>query len=739
MSSNNTPEDPRKEPQTPPPADPRDTLPQDDATENGGDRKDTSSNNGGAPQPPLPPQKNGSSLPPMARWQYFFWLAILVLIPVLGYTHLRDREKVREIPQSTFEALLDQGLVTAVTISESGSGVVTLSGQTKGVDAIDGGAPMRFRCKAIYSQTLDSMIREHCPEFRAESEGSSFTQLLFMLLPTVLLIAFFYFLFVKQMRGSGGAMDFGKSRARRQGPDEKAPVTFKDVAGCDEAKEDMQELVDYLKDPASFSRLGGRIPRGVLLSGPPGTGKTLLAKAIAGEAGVPFYSISGSDFVEMFVGVGAARVRNMFEEAKKDAPCLIFIDEIDAVGRSRFSGIGGGHDEREQTLNALLVEMDGFQANQGIIVIAATNRPDVLDPALLRPGRFDRQITVDLPDLRGRVAILKVHAKKTRLADDVDLRIIARGTPGFSGADLENVINEAALLATRQKHDAVTMADLEEARDKVRWGRERRSHKMDQKSRRLTAFHEAGHALVGLCCPDAMPLHKITIIPRGPALGATMTLPKNDENTVSKRQILDMIAVCFGGRTAEELVMDDISTGASQDIRQATELAKKMICQWGMSERLGLINYGGREEHLFLGREVTRSEDFSPETAREIDMEIRRIVDEQKKRATEILTTHRAELDKLANALLEQETLTAKQVYDLLGWPAPQDDQEEEAPQDDDSDAPADLAELRDALKAKDDEKASGEAEEPAKDASPAAEDAIPEAPKESSPEKEEK
>ncbi len=730
MSSNNTPDDPRKAPQAPPPADPRDSFPPDDPAEKAPDGDDAGGagrqgDRGGAPQPPLPPppRKNGSPLPPMARWQYFFWLAILVLIPVLGYTHLRGREKVREIPQSTFETLLDQGLVTAVTISESGSGVVTLSGQTKGVDAIDGGAPMRFRCKAIYSQTLDAMIREHCPEYRAESEGSSFTQLLFMLLPTVLLIAFFYFLFVKQMRGSGGAMDFGKSRARRQAPDEKAPITFKDVAGCDEAKEDMQELVDYLKDPASFSRLGGRIPRGVLLSGPPGTGKTLLAKAIAGEAGVPFYSISGSDFVEMFVGVGAARVRNMFDEAKKDAPCLIFIDEIDAVGRSRFSGIGGGHDEREQTLNALLVEMDGFQANQGIIVIAATNRPDVLDPALLRPGRFDRQITVDLPDLRGRIAILKVHAKKTHLADDVDLRIIARGTPGFSGADLENVINEAALLATRQKHDAVTMADLEEARDKVRWGRERRSHKMDQKSRRLTAFHEAGHALVGLCCPDAMPLHKITIIPRGRALGATMSLPKNDENTASKRQILDMIAVCFGGRTAEELVMDDISTGASQDIRQATELAKKMICQWGMSERLGLINYGGREEHLFLGREVTRSEDFSPETAREIDMEIRRIVDEQKKRATEILTTHRAELDKLANALLEQETLSAKQVYDLLGWPEPQDDPEEEAPQDDDSDAPADLAELREVLKAKDGAEApDGDAEAPkeASAASPA-------------------
>ena len=638
-----------------------------------------------------PPLKNG--LPPMSRWQYGFWLFILILIPLFAVLRSKDSADTEVLTQKAFEDKLRNGRIVELTTVVNSEGIV----RVKGVFIPDGSTPdvqRKFQSKVIYSDALDELIRDHCSDYSASSEGSSFMQIVMMLLPTVLLIAFFYFIFIRQMRSGGNAMSFGKSRARREDPDDNHPITFKDVAGCDEAKEDMRELVDYLKDPVAFGRLGGRIPRGVLLVGPPGTGKTLLAKAIAGEAKVPFFSISGSDFVEMFVGVGAARVRDMFEEGKKSAPCIIFIDEIDAVGRSRFSGIGGGHDEREQTLNALLVEMDGFQANQGVIIIAATNRPDVLDPALLRPGRFDRQVTVDLPDMRGRVAILKVHARKTRLAEDVDLRIIARGTPGFSGADLENLINEAALLATRRKLDAVGMPELEEARDKVRWGRERRSHKMDDKARRLTAFHEAGHALVGMCCPDAMPLHKITIIPRGPALGATMTLPKNDENTVSKRQILDMIAVCYGGRTAEELAMNDISTGASMDIKQATDLAKKMVCQWGMSDRLGLINYAGREEHLFLGRDITRSEDFSPETAREIDLEIRRIVDEQKSRATEILSKHRECLDKLANALLEQETLSAKQVYELLGWQMPEDD----TPQDEELDDP-EAADLLSALK----------------------------------------
>ncbi|MCQ2403160.1 MAG: ATP-dependent zinc metalloprotease FtsH [Lentisphaeria bacterium] len=633
--------------------------------------------------------------PPMARWQYIFWLILLVLIPLAGYFQMRNKTESDDLTQKRFEDLLTRKQIIEMVTTENSGAIMTISGTYNDPESISTGAQRKFRVKVIYSEALDRLIRENCPSYAAKSESGAFTQFLYMMLPTVLLIAFFYFIFVRQMRNGGGAMTFGKSRARRQDPDDKAPITFKDVAGCDEAKEDMKEIVDYLKDPASFTKLGGRIPRGILLCGPPGTGKTLLAKAIAGEAKVPFFSISGSDFVEMFVGVGAARVRDMFDDGKKNAPCLIFIDEIDAVGRSRFSGIGGGHDEREQTLNALLVEMDGFEANQGVIVIAATNRPDVLDPALMRPGRFDRQITVDLPDLHGRVAILKVHAKKTRLAEDVDLRVIGRGTPGFSGADLENLINEAALLATRRKLEAVGMPELEEARDKVRWGRERRSHKMTDKVRRLTAFHEAGHALVEMCCPDAMPLHKITIIPRGMAMGATMSLPKDDEPMASKRQILDMIAVCFGGRTAEELTMDDISTGASQDIRQATDLAKKMVCQWGMSEHLGLINYAGREEHLFLGREITRSEDFSPETAREIDMEIRRIVDEQKARATNILTEHRADLEKLANALLEKETMNAQQVYELLGWPMPEEESTQDLPEDDAPEAAA----IREALK----------------------------------------
>ena len=643
---------------------------------------------GGAPAPQGRPPRGMSPHPPMSRWQYIFWLVLLVLIPLFGYSQMRDKGRVLELTQSEFEGILQRRTVTTLTVSESaGTGVLTVKGRFQEGEGQK--EEKEFVTKVIYSDTLDSMIREYCPLYEAKSEGSTFTQVLFMLLPTVLLIAFFYFIFTRQMRGAGGAMDFGKSRARRLEPGEGGPVTFRDVAGCDEAKEEMQEIVEYLKDPQAFGRLGGRIPRGVLLVGAPGTGKTLLAKAIAGEAGVPFYSISGSDFVEMFVGVGASRVRSMFADAKKDAPCLIFIDEIDAVGRSRFHGMGGGNDEREQTLNALLVEMDGFQSNQGIIVIAATNRPDVLDHALLRPGRFDRQITVDLPDLRGRIAILKVHARKTRLAEDVDLRIIARGTSGFSGAELENLVNEAALLATRAKREAVTMPDLEEARDKVRWGRERRSHKMDAKCRRLTAYHEAGHALVILCCPEAMPLHKITIVPRGNAMGLTMTLPKDDELDRSKRQFLDMIAVCFGGRAAEELTMEDISAGASMDIQQATDIARKMVCQWGMSDRLGPIHYAVQENAVTKG--------FSPETEREIDLEIRRIVDEQKSRATQILTQHRVELEKLAGELLEKETLSAQEVYELLGWPIPQDAQE--APEEGTEEEPPEVAAVRKALK----------------------------------------
>ncbi|MBQ6470679.1 MAG: ATP-dependent zinc metalloprotease FtsH [Victivallales bacterium] len=588
---------------------------------------------------------------------------------MLGYYSLHGREKVKTLTQSEFESQLTRHQVIKLVLSDDGNGVVRhLSGmlQEKGT-----AQQIQFTTQVIYTDALDALIRQYAPIYEARSESNTFTNLVYMLLPTVLLIAFFYFIFSRQMRANGpGGITFGKSRARRVEPG-KNPITFQDVAGCEEAKEEMQEFVDFLKDPQSFSRLGAHVPHGALLVGPPGTGKTLLAKAIAGESSAAFYSISGSDFVEMCVGVGASRVRDMFEEAKKNTPALIFIDEIDAVGRQRGTGIGGGHDEREQTLNALLVEMDGFDTNQGVIVLAATNRADVLDSALLRPGRFDRQVVVPLPDLRGRLAILKVHARKTKLADDVDLRIIARATAGFSGADLANMINEAALLATRRKLDAVGMPELEEARDKVSWGRERKSHRMDDKERRLTAYHEGGHALVGLFCENATPLHKITIIPRGNALGATMYIPEGDINGFTRNELLDRIAVSFGGRAAEELVLDDISTGASQDIHQATEIARQMVCKWGMSDKLGTIDYVGHEEHLYLGRDITRTEGFSPETAREIDLEIRRIIYEQKSRATNILTEHRDLLEKLAQALLERETLTAHEVYELLGLPEP--------------------------------------------------------------------
>jgi cell division protease FtsH len=524
----------------------------------------------------------------------------------------------------------------------------------------------------IYTEALDTLLRNSGVIREARASNGLLGSLLVSVLPILLLVTVFYFLFNRQIRSANhGAMMFGKSRARLLNPSQ-GKVTLKDVAGITEAKEEMQEIVDYLKDPGRFERLGGRIPRGVLMVGPPGTGKTLLAKAIAGEADVPFFSISGSDFVEMFVGVGASRVRDMFDEGKKHAPCLIFIDEIDAVGRSRFSGIGGGHDEREQTLNALLVEMDGFEGNTGVIVLAATNRPDVLDPALLRPGRFDRQITIDLPDLKGRLDILKIHAKKVKLAPDTDLRVIARGTPGFSGADLANLINESALLATRLGKDSIGLAELEESRDKVRWGKERRSLKIDMHDRQVTAYHEAGHALVGMLCEHTEPLHKITIIPRGVSyLGATMQLPEQDRYTMTQNELLDRIAVTMGGRVAELLTFKEITSGAAMDIRQATDIAKKMVCQWGMSDKMGPLSYAGREEHIFLGRDITRSEDFSQETAREIDLEIRRLVEEGYQRVLKMLTENQDKLELLAKALLEKETLTGAEAYEAVGLEMP--------------------------------------------------------------------
>jgi len=502
--------------------------------------------------------------------------------------------------------------------------------------------------------------------FQPREKSTLLSAFIVNLLPILIIFVLIWFVLIRQIRSAGrGAMNFGKSKARMLNK-EKNKTTFKDVAGVDEACEEVSELVDFLKDPKKFQKLGGKIPKGILMVGPPGTGKTLLAKAIAGEADASFFSISGSDFVEMFVGVGASRVRDMFEQARKSTPCLVFIDEIDAVGRSRGHGLGGGNDEREQTLNALLVEMDGFDTQEGIIIIAATNRPDVLDPALLRPGRFDRQLTVNLPDVRGREEILKVHAKKVKLAKQVDLSIIARGTPGFSGAELANLLNEAALLAARSDKKSVSMPELEEARDKVRWGRERRSMAMTDEDKKITAWHEAGHALVNVLLDKCHPLHKVTIIPRGQALGATMSLPKDDVLNRQSKEMRETIAMTMAGRIAEKIVTGDVSTGAASDIQQATNTARAMVTQWGMSDKLGMVLYGDSDDYVFLGKEISQNKTYSEQTAQQIDTEVRRLIDEGYKLAKSLIEENRDKLDLIANALLEHETLDGKQVEDIV-------------------------------------------------------------------------
>jgi len=499
-------------------------------------------------------------------------------------------------------------------------------------------------------------------EYQEDDTNPYLASTITILLPMLFLLVMFY-LFMRQLQAGGGkAMSFGKSRARLLNESQNK-ITFADVAGADEAKDDLEEIIAFLKDPKKFQKLGGRIPKGVLMMGPPGTGKTLLARAIAGEAGVPFFSISGSDFVEMFVGVGASRVRDLFEQGKKHAPCIIFIDEIDAVGRHRGAGLGGGHDEREQTLNQLLVEMDGFESNEGVIMIAATNRPDVLDPAILRPGRFDRRITVPRPDIRGRQGILGVHTKKVPLSSDVQLEIIAAGTPGFVGADLENLVNEAALLAARQDKDCVTMGDFELAKDKVLMGSERRSLVMSEAERRVSAWHEAGHTLVGKLVEGNDSVHKVSIIPRGAALGVTMFLPTEDRHTMTKRQSLARIAMALGGRAAEQIVFNEVTSGASDDIKRSTNLARAMICELGMSEKLGPLSYTESEGNVFLGREMgTRRENYSEETARAIDRELREIIDGQYALAVRVLEENRDKLDRLAHALLERETLDSEEI-----------------------------------------------------------------------------
>jgi cell division protease FtsH len=575
------------------------------------------------------------------------------------FLDLVKENKVVSTPEKPLEIVVDEALKT--------QSIVGLYKKKSPTTNEDIEAPFRTQIYIPYNgEQIHAALDAAGIYPTIKSESNAVFSALLSFVPIALFLVILYFFFRSQIKMAGrSAMNFGKSKARMLSK-EKNRITFKDVAGVEEAKDEVVELVEFLKDPKKFQKLGGRIPKGVLMVGSPGTGKTLLARAIAGEADVPFFSISGSDFVEMFVGVGASRVRDMFEQGRKSAPCLIFIDEIDAVGRHRGHGMGGGHDEREQTLNQLLVEMDGFDTQDGVIIIAATNRPDVLDPALLRPGRFDRQVTVSLPDVAGREQILKVHAKKVKLSANVDLSVIARGTPGFSGAELANVLNEAALIAARKGLKAITNAELEEARDKVRWGRERRSLAMSEKEKISTAWHEAGHALVSVLLEHTDPLHKVTIIPRGRALGVTMSLPEGDQYSFHRKEALDMIAMTAGGRIAEEIFVKDFTTGASNDIKQMTRLARKMVCEWGMSDKLGMVEYGEHEDHVFLARDMGRARDYSEATAQEIDREVRRLVDEGYARAKELIMTHRDKVELIAKALLEYETLDGAQVKEII-------------------------------------------------------------------------
>jgi cell division protease FtsH len=592
------------------------------------------------------------------------FVVIIVSVVVLWNWITTSRAGTQEVAFSEFLDRVEKGEVAEVLIRGDEILVRTTSAPApKGV----GAHPYDL---VTYSPGYDGLVddlRKHGVKIKAEqpSQGSIWTAILSWL-PLVLLVVMWYFLYRQMQTGGNKAMAFGKSRARMMSANQKK-VTFTDVAGVEEAKEELKEIIEFLKDPQKFQKLGGKIPKGVLLMGPPGTGKTLLARAVAGEADVPFFSISGSDFVEMFVGVGASRVRDLFEQGKKNAPCIIFIDEIDAVGRHRGAGLGGGHDEREQTLNALLVEMDGFESNEGVILIAATNRPDVLDPALLRPGRFDRRIVVNRPDLNGRLEILKVHTNKITLATDADLFVLARSSPGFSGADLANLVNEAALRAARFNKTSVEMADFEYAKDKVMMGAERRSLALSEEEKRIVAYHEAGHALIAAVLPNADPLHKVTIIPRGLALGLTQQLPEEDRYLHPKSYLADELIVLMGGRLAEQVVFgsEKITTGAGNDLERATELARKMVCEWGMS-KMGPLTFGKREEAIFLGKEFARHQDYSEATAVEIDNEIKQFIESAYRRAEEIVAGHRPVLDRIAGALLEREVLEGEEVYRMV-------------------------------------------------------------------------
>lgn len=597
------------------------------------------------------------------------WLVIALVLMSVFSNFGPPPKQVDKLPYSAFLEKVRSGDIKQVTIEDR-----NISGVYQNDKSFTTYIP------PLPDSTMNTLVENNVlVRGKAPEQPSLLMNIFVSWFPIILFIGVWIF-FMRQMQGGGsgrGAMSFGRSRARLLGEDQ-VKVTFADVAGVDEAKEEVQELVEFLRDPQKFQTLGGRIPRGVLMIGPPGTGKTLLARAIAGEAKVPFFTISGSDFVEMFVGVGASRVRDMFEQAKKHAPCIIFIDEIDAVGRHRGAGLGGGHDEREQTLNQLLVEMDGFEGNEGVIVIAATNRPDVLDPALLRPGRFDRQVAVSLPDIRGREQILKVHMRKVPVSENVDAKVIARGTPGFSGADLANLVNEAALFAARSNKRLVDMAEFEKAKDKLMMGVERRSMVMSENERKLTAYHEAGHAIVGLTVPEHDPVYKVSIIPRARALGVTLFLPEDDRYSYSKLRLESQIASLFGGRIAEELIFgkESVTTGASNDIKRATDIARNMVTRWGLSERLGPLTYGEEEGEVFLGHSMTKRKDVSDETAHVIDEEIRHIVDRNYQLAKQILMNNLEKLHSMAAALLKFETITLEQIKDVMEGKTPRDPDE---------------------------------------------------------------
>ncbi len=614
---------------------------------------------GGRKPPPLMTPR------PLKTLAFWLMMTVLVLLAVNFY-HL-NRSEERKLTYSRFYEEVQAGNIKSATFeNQTVKGelnqpvMVNTDGRSESVKRFVTQLPMEPTqiVEDIQAKNKDAVID-------GSKEGTNWLGAVLMYLPIILIVGFWLF-FIRQMQSGGSAaLKFGKSRAKLL-IENKPKITFKDVAGADEAKEELQEIIEFLKDPKKFQVLGGRIPKGALLLGPPGTGKTLLAKAVAGEAGVPFFSMSGSDFVEMFVGVGASRVRDLFEQGKRHAPCIMFIDEIDAVGRHRGAGLGGGHDEREQTLNQLLVEMDGFESNEGVILVAATNRPDVLDPALLRPGRFDRQIVVDAPDVKGREEIMRIHTRKIPLSDDVDLSVIARGTPGMVGADLANMVNEAALLAARRNHRRVAQLDFEDAKDKVMMGAERKSRIINEEEKKVTAYHEAGHTLVGKMTPGADPIHKVTIVPRGRALGVTHFLPMDERHTYTREYCLGVLARMLGGRAAEEVTFGEITTGAGNDIEQATNLARKMVCEWGMSEELGPLTYGSKQEMVFLGKDLGHERNYSEATQQRIDREVRRLVEDSHQKALTILRENEEILVRLAEALLEREILDAREIDKLI-------------------------------------------------------------------------